>query len=134
VPAAFDDLVGAPIVDRYDARRLTLNTRLADARRTVFGRLVARAIVGTVAKDYRSALALPPSLERDAQVKNTYFVYRMMPNSVLRSMAMSSAGAFPYELANALSLLATRHPIRAARSLRAWWTGRARSSRAFDSA
>jgi beta-glucosidase len=128
VPTAFQDLMGAPIVDRYDARRLTLNTRLADARRTVLGRVVARAIIGTVAKDYRAALALPPSLERDAQVKNTYFVYRMMPNSVLRSMAMSSAGAFPYELADALSLLATGHPIRAVRSFRAWRKNRARRS------
>lgn len=120
VPAAFETLVGAPIVDDYDARRLTLNTRLGDARRTVVGRLVSWAIIGTVGKDYRAALALPPSLERDAQVKNTYFVWRMMPNSLLRSMAMSSAGAFPYELAEALSRLATGHPIRAIRSLRAW--------------
>jgi len=128
VPAAFEALLGAPVVDDYDARRLTMNTRLGDARATLLGRLVARAIIGTVAKDYRAALALPPSLERDAQVKNTYFVLRMMPNSVLRSMAMSSAGAFPYELAEALSLLATGHPIRAIGAFRAWRARRKESA------
>ncbi|MBW8764617.1 MAG: hypothetical protein JF592_18895, partial [Microbacterium sp.] len=125
VPAAFEALLGARVVDDYDARRLTMNTRLGDARATLLGRLVAWAIIGTVGKDYRAALALPPSLDRDAQVKNTYFVHQMMPNSVLRSMAMSSAGAFPYELAQAISLVATGHPIRALRAIRAWRKRRA---------
>jgi beta-glucosidase len=124
VPAAFEALLGVPITDSYAPRRLTLNTRLGDAARTVIGRLVARAIVGSVAKDYRAALALPPSLERDAKVKNTYFVVRMMPNASLRSLAMSSAGAFPYGLAEALSLVATGHPIRGIRALRTWRKGR----------
>lgn len=115
-PASFPALIGRQISDTYDDRHLTMNTRLVDARRTLLGRLVGDRIIGTVAKNYRIALRLPPSLDRDARVKNSYFVMRMMPNSSPRSLVMSSAGAFPYLIAQALELLATGHPIRAARA------------------
>jgi len=123
IPAAFTALVGRPIVDHYEPRRLTLNTRLADARRTLLGRAVGTAITGAVEKDYRAALALEPSLSRDSKVKNSYFVFRMMPNSSLRSLAMSSRGVFPYDLGAALELIATGHPIRGIRALLAWRKG-----------
>jgi len=123
VPQAFAALVGRPLVDRYEPRRLTMNTRLVDARRTLLGRLVANAITGAVEKDYRAALAEEPSLNRESKVKNSYFVFRMMPNSSLRSLAMSSGGTFPYELGAALELLATGHPIRGIRALIAWRKG-----------
>ncbi|MGX5682346.1 glycoside hydrolase family 3 N-terminal domain-containing protein [Schumannella luteola] len=119
VPASFPALVGRPVVDRYEGRRLTMNTRLSDARRTLLGRLVAGAIIRSVDKDYRAALRLPESLDRDSRVKNSYFVLRMMPNSSMRSLAMSSGGRFPFAVARALELLATGHPIAAVRAFRA---------------
>lgn len=124
IPDAFTALIGHPLVDTYEPRRLTLNTRLADARRTLLGRAVGGAVIGSVEKDYRAALALEPSLDRDSKVKNSYFVFRMMPNSSMRSLAMSSGGAFPYELGAALELIATGHPIRGIRALLAWRKGR----------
>ncbi|WP_349904587.1 glycoside hydrolase family 3 C-terminal domain-containing protein [Parafrigoribacterium humi] len=123
IPAAFPSLVGHPIADLYDARRLTMNTRLIDARRTLLGRLVSGAIIGSVAKNYRAALKLPESLDRDSRVKNSYFVLRMMPNSSMRSLAMSSGGTFPYDVAKTLELLATGHPVRALKVLAAWRKG-----------
>jgi len=117
VPRSFEQLVGRPVVETYDARRLRMNTRLADASATLLGRLVGGGIIRAVRKDYRTALALPPSLDRDARVKNTYFVLRMMPNSSPRSLAMSSGGTFPYDVARALELLATGHPLMALRAL-----------------
>lgn len=117
VPRSFEQLVGRTVVDTYDSRRLRMNTRLADARATLLGRLVGGGIIRAVRKDYRAALALPPSLDRDARVKNTYFVLRMMPNSSPRSLAMSSGGTFPYDVARALELLATGHPLAALRAL-----------------
>jgi beta-glucosidase len=123
IPASFSDLLGHPVVDLYDSKRLTLNTRLIDARRTVLGRILGGAIIGTVRKDYRAALKLAPSLDRDSRVKNTYFVLRMMPFSSLRSLAMSSGGAFAYELGAALELIATGHPIRGIRAIAAWRKG-----------
>ena len=123
IPAEFPALIGRPIVDHYVARRLTMNTRLVDARRTLLGRLVGGAIIGSVARDYRAALKLPASLDRESRVKNSYFVLKMMPNSSMRSLAMSSGGTFPYEVARAIELLATGHPVRAVRAFAAWRKG-----------
>lgn len=123
VPQSFPALVGRPVVDRYDGRRLTMNTRLVDARRTLLGRIVGGAIIRSVEKEYRAALALPDSLDRESRVKNSYFVLRMMPNASLRSLVMSSGGTFPYDLARALELLATGHPVRAVRTLIVWRRG-----------
>lgn len=117
IPSEFADLVGRAVPPDSTRHRLTLNTRLADARATLLGRLVGGAIIAALGRRYRAALALPPSLDRDAQVKNSYAIWRMMPSMSLRSLAMSSAGSFPVELARALDLLATGHPFRALRAL-----------------
>ncbi len=120
VPSTFPSLVGRPIIDKYDSKRLTMNTRLIDARRTVIGRVVGDAIIKSVTRGYREAQQLPESVDRASRVKNSYFVLRMMPNSSLRSLAMSSGGTFPYDVAAALDLLATGHPIRGFKALVAW--------------
>jgi beta-glucosidase len=117
VPASFPALLGHDIPQLPRRRRLTMETRLTDARRTLVGRLVGDAIVRALRRDYDAALKLPPSLDRDAKVKNSYFIWRMMPFSSLRSLAMSSAGGFPYEVAVGLSEIATGHPIRGLRRI-----------------
>lgn len=119
VPAAFPALVGRPMVDLYQPGKLMLNTRLIDARSTLLGRLFTSGVMGMLRRQHRAALRQPESVERTSRVKNTYFVLRMMPNASPRSLAMSSAGSFPYELALALQLLATGHPLRAVRALSA---------------
>jgi beta-glucosidase len=118
IPAAFPALLGREVPQEPRHPRLTLETRLADARHTLIGGIMYRAIVGTVEKPYREALALPDSLERDTRVKNTHFVWRMMPSNTLRSMAMSSGGRFSYDAAEGVALLAAGHPIRALRAFR----------------
>lgn len=117
VPASFPALLGRAIPTLPRRRRLTMETRLADARGTLMGRLVGDAIVRSVRRTYDAALKLPPSLERDAQVKNGYTVWRMMPSASLRSLSMSSAGAFPYEVAEGLAEIAAGHPIRGLRRI-----------------
>lgn len=112
VPASFPALLGRPIPTLPRAPRLTLETRLRDGRGTLLGRLIGDAIVRHVRRMYDGALKQPPSLARDAQVKNAYMVWRMMPSASLRSLSMSSAGAFPYEVAEGLADLANGHPIR----------------------
>jgi beta-glucosidase len=113
IPDAFAQLLGREVPDQPRTGRLTLETRLGDARSSLLGGIMYRAVVGTVEKPYREALAMPDSLERDTRVKNTHFVWRMMPSNTLRSMAMSSSGQFGYDTAEGLALLATGHPIRA---------------------
>ena len=117
VPASFPALLGRAIPELPRRRKLDLETRLADARGTLIGRILGDAIVRSVRRDYDDAVKLPPSLDRDAKVKNGYAIWRMMPTSSLRSLAMSSSGKFPYEVAEGLADLATGHPIRGLRRL-----------------
>lgn len=117
VPASYPALLGRDIPALPTRRAFTMETRLADARGTLLGRIVGSAIIANLRRDYDRALRMPPSLERDARVKGAYFIWRMMPSATMRSLAMSSAGAFPYEVAQGLADLATGHPIRGLRRL-----------------
>ncbi len=99
------------------SHRLGLQTRLADSRDSLLGDLLYRAALGRVRREFNAALALPDSLERDARVKHSYFVVRMLPALSLRAMAMASAGALPYGVAVGLGELASGHPLRGLRSI-----------------
>jgi beta-glucosidase len=117
VPAAFPALLGRELAPAPASRRLTMETRLTDARRTLLGAMMLRLVSSRVRKDYTAALAMPDGTERDARVKNAHFVWRMMPFQSLRSMVMSSGGAMPSHVAQGITELAHGHPIRALRRL-----------------
>ncbi|WP_394552056.1 glycoside hydrolase family 3 N-terminal domain-containing protein [Agromyces sp. MMS24-JH15] len=117
IPESFPALVGRAVPAGDPSGRLTLETRFADARRSLIGRLLLGAVSGRVRKDFRVAQALPESAERDARLKNAHFVLRMMPSMSLRSMAMSSGGAMPYHLAAGLAEIDAGHPIRGIRRI-----------------
>lgn len=91
----------------------TFDTRLADGRHTAMGAVLYHAIVGAAQRKNRKARALPPSPERDALVKNSYFTAAMMPTVSLRSMAMASSGRFPLNIAHALAEVSAGHVRRA---------------------
>ena len=101
---------------RRNALVLAVAQALAGGNNTVI--VATSAIIGAVTKEYRAALRIPAGLERDSKVKNTHFVMRMMPFSSMRSLAMSSGGGFPYELAEGLAQIAAGHPIRGLRAIR----------------
>lgn len=117
VPDVFPLLLGRDLPPLASTRRLTTETRLTDARRTLLGAVMLRAVSSRVRKDYTEALAMPDGTERDARVKNAHFVLRMMPFQSLRSLAMSSGGAMPLHVARGISELALGHPIRSLRHL-----------------
>lgn len=117
VPAAFAALLGRTVPTPPGSRRLTLETRLEDGRRSITGAIMYAAIVGRMKLGYRRARALPPSLARDAQVKNTHFALRMMPTLTLRSMSMASSGRFPLHVAEGIADIAAWHPIRGIRRI-----------------
>lgn len=117
VPASFPALLGREVSPEPQRRRLTMETRLVDTRHTVVGALFSRAVLARVEKDYRAALRMPDGPERDARVKNTHFLVRMMPFQSLRSMTMSSSGALPAHAAAGIAELATGHPIRGLRRI-----------------
>lgn len=85
---------------------LTMETQLRDFRRTFGGRIFYEMVMRSVRREYEAALAMPDSLERDSRLKNTHFFLRLMPLNTPRTMSMSSGGAFPYRVAEALVALA----------------------------
>lgn len=117
VPPCFEELIGAPVPEpcRPDAP-LTLESTLGDLRRTLTGKILYASVMNTVRKDYRKALKMPDSPARDACLKNTHFVVRMMPYNSVRSMCMSSGGQFAYHTAVGFVELANGHLIRAIRA------------------
>lgn len=124
VPDVFPALLGRDIPDLAVTRRLTLESRLVDARRSLLGAIIYRAVVGRVAKNYRAALRLPDGIERDARVKSGHFLVRMMPFNTLRVMVMSSSGELPFHVAEGIALIAAFHPIRGVRRILSGGTAR----------
>jgi beta-glucosidase len=117
VPESFAALLGRELPSRPRHRRLTMETRLVDARGSLIGAIMYRAVLSRVEKDYRAALRMPDGPERDARVKNTHFLVRMMPFQSLRSMTMSSSGALPGHVAVGIAELAARRPFRGLRRM-----------------
>ncbi|WP_431219924.1 glycoside hydrolase family 3 N-terminal domain-containing protein [Leifsonia xyli] len=117
VPETFPALLGRPVMDPPRSRRLTMETRLIDARRSIMGGIMLRVVSARVRADYRAALAMPDGHERDARVKNAHFVLRMMPFQSLRSMVMSSSGALPAHVAEGIADIASWRPIRGLRKI-----------------
>lgn len=115
VPAAFPELVGREVVVPETPTRLQMQSRLGDASGTLVGRLLHRTVLGKVGGDYERALKMPDSPERDAAVKEGWFLVRMMPTTSLRSMVMTSEGLLPYRAAELIEAIANGHPIRGLR-------------------
>lgn len=115
VPAAFAELVGREVVVPPTPTRLGMQNRLGDASGTWLGRTLHRIALGQVGGDYRKALRMPDSPERDAAVKEGWFLVRMMPTTSLRSIVMSSEGMLSYRAAELVEALAQGHPLRGIR-------------------
>lgn len=116
VPAAFSRLLGRPLPLQPPVRPLSMESMLADYRRTPIGRLLFALMMHRMRRDYRAAQGLPDSLERDNRLKNAYFLARQIPFNSLRSLCMASDGQLPYHMAVGLMELANGrlfHSLRA---------------------
>lgn len=100
IPECFAQLVGYETAELSQShRQLTLESSLLEFKRSLAGRILYYAVMYVIEKEYKKALAMPDSLERDTRLKNSYFVVKMMPLNSLRSMCMSSSGKFTYNFA-----------------------------------
>lgn len=101
IPKCFTELVGYEAAATSDSIHgpLTLESSLQDFKRSFAGRFLYQAVMHVIQKEYKQALAMPDSLERDTRLKNSYFVVKMMPLNSIRSMCMSSSGKFTYNIA-----------------------------------
>jgi beta-glucosidase len=113
IPACFGELLDRQIPEDSETMPLTMESSLLDFRRTFAGKILYASVMNTVRKDYRKALKMPDSPARDARLKNTHFVVKMMPYNSIRSMCMSSGGQFQYHTAVGFVEFANGHLIRA---------------------
>lgn len=112
VPSSFADLAGYRATEKPSRAPLTLESQLRAFRRSLAGRVFHAAVMFAVRKDYKKAWKMPDSLERDTQLKNAHFLYRMMPYNSIRSMCMSSSGQFSYRTAAGIVELANGRWLR----------------------
>lgn len=112
IPGCFNKLAGVEQTDVPFGSTLTLESSLKEFKRTFMGKILYKAVMGVIQKEYKKALKMPDSLERDTRLKNSYFVVRMMPSNSLRSMCMSSSGQFTYNIAAGFVEMANGHFLR----------------------
>ncbi len=117
IPRAFTEIAGVPVPRPRRSRRLTLETRLVDARGSIMGWVMYTAVTARIHREYRAALRMTDSPERDSRVKHTHFLVRMMPTISLRAMVMSSGGVFPHHIAAAIADIAAFRPLRGLRRI-----------------
>lgn len=102
IPDSFSELVGFSIDEEVNAKPFTENSTLRDLKHSMIGGIFSKSVLTFIEKDYKKALKMEDSIERNSLLKNSHFVFRMMPSNTLRSMAMSSSGKFDYRIAQAL--------------------------------
>lgn len=117
MPACYTELSGVKqSCDTLDAT-LTMESSLKSFKRTIVGRIFYMAVMGVIQKQYKKAVRMPDSLERDTRLKNSYFLVRMMPTNSLRSMCMSSSGKFTYDVALGVVHMANGHFIKGIKAM-----------------
>lgn len=109
IPDCFEELVGYPLPKAAKKLPITMQTPLRDFDATFMGKIILKGVISRMYRDHLKALRMPEGNERNARVKNTYFLVTMMPSATMHSLAMSSAGSFTYTMASAAVLLANGH-------------------------
>lgn len=108
----FEEVMGHKIPDYvFNKRPYTIETPIGEFK-TWFGKIFARSVTNVGYKQYKAALKLPDGPEKEREKKAGLFVYKLMPNNSLRSLANSSSGLFPYKLALGILELTNNHFIK----------------------
>ena len=109
VPNSFSTMLKKPLVTPLPIHPFTLETQLKDLKQSFIGNIFYKSVVAVTSMDYKKALKMEESSERDAQLKNAHFVMRLMPSNSLRSMVMSSSGSLSYPIALGIVTMANGH-------------------------
>lgn len=123
--AEYSRLLGKKVssaVLKNEKRKLTLNTPISEFNHSFFGRKFYQSVVGVGEKQYKKGLAMPEGPERDMNLKNGHFITNMMPNNSLRSMAVSSAGQFSFNMAEGILEMVNGHPIKGIKLMKKKYT------------
>lgn len=110
--AQFEELLATPLPQYEMGKRpYTYETAIGEFD-SFFGKIIRKILVGMGTKQYKKALKLPDSTEREREKKAGLFIAKMMPSNSLRSLCYSSSGALSYPLSLLLLDFANGRPLR----------------------
>lgn len=108
----FEKLLGRKLPVAAPMLPITIESPLRDYRNTFMGSMLYRIVERFMGKDYRRAMKMPDSLERDAMIKNSLFMVKLMPSNNARGLAMASGGFFTYNMAKGFAEIANGRLIK----------------------
>lgn len=108
----FEKLLGRKLPEALPVLPITIESPLKDYKHTFMGRVLYRIVEIFMGKDYRRAMKMPDSLERDAIIKNSLFMVKLMPSVNARGLAMASGGFFTYNMAKGFTEIANGHLVK----------------------
>lgn len=108
----FEKLLGRKLPEAAPVLPITIESPLKDYKNTFMGSILYRIVEKVIGKDYKRALKMPDSLERDAMIKNSLFMVKVIPSNSSRGMAMASGGFFTYNMAKSFAEIANGHLIK----------------------
>lgn len=91
---------------------VTMESRFTDLRQTFVGRRLYNIVMSVARKQLKEAERMPEGPEKDNKRKGAQFLKRILESNSLRSMAMSSGGTMPYQVAKGFEELTNRHYLR----------------------
>ena len=93
---------------------ITTESRLTDLNQTFMGRIVYSAIISAAKKMFRQAKKLEAGVEKSNNLKEAFFLRKVLESNSLRSMSMTARSTFPFNRAQGVAELANGHILRAA--------------------
>ena len=93
---------------------ITTESRLTDLNQTFMGRIVFSAVISAANKMFRQARKLEDGVEKSNNLKEAFFLRRVLESNSLRSMSMTSRGALPFNRAQGLAEISNGHILKGA--------------------
>ena len=113
----FEALLGYKLPLAAPPLPITIESPLKDYKQTFMGNLLYKITERVMGRDYRRAMKMPDSLERDAIIKNSLFMVRLLPSNSSRGLSMASGGFFSHNKAMGFAELANGHIIKGVKLL-----------------
>lgn len=109
----YEKLLGRPIPAEAPLRPFTMDSRFADLKLTLTGRLLYKAVLSGTVKQQKEAESLPEGPERDNRLKGALFMKRVMNSNSLNSMSMCAGARASRGVFRGMCELANGHIARA---------------------
>jgi beta-glucosidase len=111
----FEGLLGRKPQGAASVLPITIESPLRDYKHTFMGTMLYMLTERIMGKDYKRAMKMSDSLERDAIIKNSFFMVKLMPSDSSRGLSMASGGFFTYNMAKGFAEIANGHLIKGLR-------------------